>query len=80
MINTEKIIINVSPEIAKAYEQVPLAEKEQIQSKIATLISLYLQQKDNLAKFRQTMNLASQEVAAQGLTPEILDYILSEDV
>jgi hypothetical protein len=79
MIKSEEIIIKVSSDIAKVYNQATKEEQEQMQLKIAALMrsQIAYSQSTNLNRFRQTMDLASQEAQSQGLTPEILGSILS---
>ena len=80
MINAEEINIKVSPEVAQAYQQTTLEEQQQIQLKIAAVIQSQIAYSDkkNLTKFRQSMDLASQQAQNSGLTQEILKSILSE--
>jgi hypothetical protein len=79
MIKSEEIIIKVSSDIAQVYNQATKEEQEQMQFKIAALMrsQIAYSQSTNLARFRQTMDSASQEAQSQGLTPEILGSILS---
>ena len=80
MINSEEITIKVSAEIAQAYRQAAKEEQEQIELKIAALMQAQIAYSPlkNIDQFRKTMDLASQEVKSKGLTPEILESILSE--
>lgn len=79
MINSNEITIKVSSDIAQAYRQATTEEKEQIQLKIAALMrsQIAYSQRENIEQFRKTMDLASQEAESKGLTPEMLELILS---
>ena len=81
MINSEDITIKISSDIAQAYRQATTEEQKQMQLKIAALMrsQIAYSQRENIEQFRKTMNLASQEVEHSGLTPEILESILSEE-
>jgi hypothetical protein len=81
MIESEEIIIKVSSDLAQVYNQATKEQQEQIQLKISALMrsQIAYSRPQKLAQFRQTMDLASQQAQAQGLTPEILESILSEN-
>ena len=81
MINSEDITIKVSSDIAQAYRQATTEEQKQMQLKIAALMrsQIAYSQRENIEQFRKTMDLASQEAEDSGLTPEILESILSEE-
>lgn len=72
----EEITISVSPEVAKAYES---ASDEQRQC-IQTVVSFLLKEKSDsdIANLRATMDEMSDRAQKRGLTPEILESILSE--
>lgn len=80
MINQEEITIKVPSEIASAYRHASQETQEQIQLKVTALLQAQIMEsrKEKLKKFRETMNKASEEAQANGLTPEILESILSE--
>jgi hypothetical protein len=80
MINLEEITLKVSSEIAQAYRQASQEELEQIQLKITALLQAQMMSshQEKLKKFRETMDQASNEAQAKGLTPEILEEILAE--
>jgi hypothetical protein len=80
MIKLEEITLKVSSEIAQAYRQASQEELEQIQLKITALLQAQMMSsyQEKLQKFRETMNQASDEAQAKGLTPEILEKILAE--
>ncbi|GBF79990.1 hypothetical protein [Aphanothece sacrum] len=80
MIKQEEITIKVSSEIAQIYRQASQEEQEQLQLKISALLQLQIMEsrQQKLKKFRETMDKSSQEAQANGLTPEILEAILSE--
>jgi hypothetical protein len=71
--NTETITVHVTPQAATAYR----AASEEDRRKLDLLVSLQLtefsQSNDSLAAVIDAM---SQEAAAAGLTPEVLDSIL----
>jgi hypothetical protein len=80
MLNLEEITIKVSSEIAQAYRLASKQEQEQIQLKISALLQSQMMEswQEKIKKFRETMDLASQEAQTNGLTPEILEQILTE--
>ena len=81
----EEIIIkvpsNIPSNIAEAYRRSTKEEQEQIQLKLALIMesNLLKNSKEALQKLRNTMDKASQEAQANGLTPEILESILQDD-
>ena len=81
MLNLEEITVKVSSEIAQLYHQVSQEELEQIQLKITALLQAQMisSHQEKLQKFRETMDKASEEAQANGLTPEILEEILTEN-
>jgi hypothetical protein len=70
------IPLEVSPEIAEAYQVASPEEKQQIKY----LVTVLLNKKDenDLNFLRKIMDEISDRVAARGLTPEILESILNE--
>lgn len=70
----ETISIQVDADVAKAFQS---AQPEQ-QQKVQALVSLWLKRAMNLTKLQTTMDQMSDEVEANGLTPEILQAILDE--
>lgn len=77
----KNITIKLSPEIALKYQQISDQDKENIEKQIENMIDLEIEKikkkaSDNLSKL---MDQASEEAQANGLTPEILEEILSED-
>lgn len=72
----QKITIEVSPEVAEAYQSASPQERKKIQ----TIVSILLQkQVDNdVAFLRGLMDEISDRARARGLTPEILESILNE--
>jgi predicted nucleic acid-binding protein len=69
------ITIQVNPELAQAFVS---ASPEQ-QQKIQTLLNQWLEQAIAVSKLQSTMDQISQEAEAAGLTPEILESILSDE-
>lgn len=80
MIELEEITIKVSTEIAQAYRRASQDEQAQLRLKITALLQAQMMESraEKINKFRATMDLASQEAQANGLTPEILKDILAE--
>jgi ribosomal protein S3AE len=80
MLNLEEITIKVSPEIAQAYRRASQKDQEQIQLKIMALLQSQMisSHQEKIKKLRETMDKASEEAQANGLTPEILEEILAE--
>ena len=75
-INTRTVTIQVESHIAEAYASIPMEDKQRMQR----MLSLYLQylttQPDQ--SLLETMVLAREQAAANGLTPEILESLLDE--
>lgn len=71
-----EITIEVSAEVAEAYRSAPLEERKRIQA----IVSLLLQQPrdGDVAFLREIMDRISDRAEARGLTPEMLESILSE--
>jgi len=71
----QEITIEVTPEVAKAYQSASPQERKKIQ----TIVSLLLQkQVDDVAFLKELMDEISDRAKARGLTPEILESILNE--
>lgn len=74
----ETITINVSPDIALAYHRATEAQKQRLQM----LIGLFFNQ--NKLNEQDTLGLIMDEISdraiEQGLTPEILESILHEEL
>jgi glycerate-2-kinase len=81
MITKEEITIKVPFEVAEAYRNATEEEREQLQLKIAAIMQSQFttKRKEAIARLRNTMDKASQEAQERGLTPEILESILSND-
>ena len=70
----ETISIQVDAEVAIAFQS---AQPEQ-QHKIQALLNFWLKRAVSLTQLQTTMDQMSDEVEANGLTPEILQSILDE--
>ncbi|MCY7393574.1 MAG: hypothetical protein LH647_19390 [Leptolyngbyaceae cyanobacterium CAN_BIN12] len=70
----ETISIQVDADVANAFQS---AQPEQ-QRKIQALVNFWLKRAVNLTQLQTTMDQMSDEVEANGLTPEILQSILDE--
>jgi hypothetical protein len=81
MSKLQEITIKVSEDIAKAYSQANEIEKQQLELKFSTLIKIKMNQSEQkpIDKLGQLMDEISAKAIARGLTPEILEEILSED-
>lgn len=73
----ETITLEVSPEIAEAYQVASPEERQQIQEFVG--IFLLKKEKSDLEFLRKIMDEISDKATARGLTPEILESILNED-
>ncbi|MBD2359922.1 hypothetical protein H6G36_01690 [Anabaena minutissima FACHB-250] len=71
----ENIIIQVDPEIAKAYRE---AEPEK-QQKIQIFLNIMLQKAVSQKPLLDIMEEASQQAISNGMTPEILESILNDE-
>ncbi|MBD2137741.1 hypothetical protein H6F32_09100 [Anabaena sp. FACHB-1237] len=67
------ITLEVSHEIAEAYQFTPLEERQQIQQ----IVSLLLKKENDIDFLRKIMDEISDRASARGLTPEILDEFLN---
>ncbi|MBT4496650.1 MAG: hypothetical protein HOC74_02955 [Gemmatimonadetes bacterium] len=73
---TKPITIRVSPEAARIYEAAPTEQ----QRKLDALLSLKLSEVSRSAKpLEEIMSQISQKAQERGMTPEILEAILSEE-
>ena len=72
----KKITIEVSPEVAEAYQSASPQERKKIQA----IVSILLQKQvdTDAALLRELMDEISDRARARGLTPEILESILNE--
>jgi hypothetical protein len=72
----QKITLEVTPEVAEAYQLASPQERKKIQ----TIVSILLQKHvDNDVTFlKELMDEISDRARARGLTPEILESILNE--
>ncbi len=72
----QTITLEVSPEIAQAYQFASLEERQQIQQIVSLLLK---KEKENDIDFlRKIMDEISDRATARGLTPEILESIINE--
>ena len=72
---TEAITIHVAPELAKAYQSALDGD----QKKIDAILSLRLKElTNNKRSLEEVMRDISQKAQERGLTPEILEDLLSE--
>ena len=72
---TEAITIHVAPEVAKAYQ----SALDRDQKKFDAILSLRLKElTNNKRSLEEVMRDISQKAQARGLTPEILEDLLSE--
>jgi serine protease inhibitor len=74
----QEISISVSSEAAIAYESASQEKRKQIQEIVNLL--LQKQAEDQLSGLREIMDELSSRAIARGLTPEILESILMENV
>jgi hemoglobin-like flavoprotein len=75
---TEEITIEVVSEAAEVFRNASDIERKQLQSKVSAILKLANHSKDSVSRLRSTMDEISRESQANGLTPEILESILSE--
>ena len=68
------ITIQLDPDIAKAFQASQPAQQQKIQG----LINVWMRQALKISALQNTMDQLSDEAAANGLTPEILQSILDE--
>jgi hypothetical protein len=71
-----EITIEVSPEVAAAYQAASLQERKKIQSIVSILLQNHVDR--DLALLRELMDEISDKAKSRGLTPEILESILNE--
>ncbi|PZU97718.1 MAG: hypothetical protein DCE90_06460 [Pseudanabaena sp.] len=72
----ETISIEVEPEIARAYQEANLMERKKMQLVLNSSLKQFVN-KRSLEKIIQEMQAQAQ---ANGLTQEILDEILADDI
>jgi hypothetical protein len=71
-----EITIEVSPEVAAAYQSASLQERQKIQSIVSILLQKQVDR--DVALLGELMDEISDRAKSRGLTPEILESILSE--
>jgi chorismate mutase len=80
MLAIDEISIQVPLDIAEAYRQSSLEERQKISMQIGLILRQDLGQSvGTYAKLRQTMNKLATEAEQNGLTPEILESILNDE-
>ena len=72
---SETITIHVSPQAAMAYRAASTDDRRKLDLLVSLQLTKFSSSGDSLEKVMDDM---SQEAAAAGLTPEILDSILNE--
>jgi mRNA-degrading endonuclease RelE of RelBE toxin-antitoxin system len=72
----KEITIEVSPEVAEAYQSASPKARQRIQAFIEILLQDHVER--DVALFRELMDEISDKAEARGLTPEILESILNE--
>ncbi|HEY9704062.1 MAG TPA: hypothetical protein V6C58_16550 [Allocoleopsis sp.] len=81
MNNLQEITIKVPAEIAEYYAQANELEKEQIITKMIFFLQPITTNKQAaIKKLRQTMAEIGNKAQARGLTPEILEEILADEM
>lgn len=73
----QTITLEVSSEIAEAYQFASLEERQQIQQIVSLLLKR--ENKNDLDFLRKIMDEISDRAMARGLTPEILESIMSRN-
>jgi hypothetical protein len=73
---SEEITLKVSPQVAEAYHKATEREKQSL----VTLVSLFLGQDEEIDFLGKLMNDISDKAVSRGLTPEILEEILNEEL
>jgi chorismate mutase len=80
MLAIDEISIQVPLDIAEAYRQSSLEERQKMSLRIGAMLRQDLGQPiGTYAKLRQTMNKLATEAEENGLTPEILESILNDE-
>lgn len=72
----QEITIEVSPEVAEAYQSASLQERKKIQAIVSILLQTQVDK--DVAFLRELMDEISDRARVRGLTPEILESILNE--
>lgn len=70
------ITLEVSPEIAEAYQFASLEERQQIQQIVSLLLKR--ENENDINFLRKIMDEISDRATERGLTPEILESIINE--
>ena len=77
---TEKIILDVSPQTALAWHKASPAERERLQQRTDEMLRFALMTPEEAAEeFKRLSAETSAHAENQGLTPEILDALLQDD-
>lgn len=76
-----EITVKIPSELAQGYQRMSATTQQEIESKISIVIETELEKRRQKAslKLSETMDKASDEAEANGLTPEILEAILTEN-
>jgi len=75
------IQIKVRSDLANAYEKITEIQRQDIEQKINLILESSLKTIDNdLRELREIMDDISQEAEENGLTPEILESILKNEI
>lgn len=81
MTTIKEITLKVPDTLAEAYILATPEQKESVILKFTAILQSELEdsKKEALTRFRQTMNMMSEEAQKNGLTPEILASILNDE-
>lgn len=72
----QKITLEVTPEVAEAYQLASPQERKKIQTIVSILLQKHVD--NDVAFLKELMDEISDRARARGLTPEILESILNE--
>jgi hypothetical protein len=75
----EEITVKVPSEVAEAYRKATEDERQQMAARIGVILRSRLGKAEAITKLRQTINEISEEAQSRGLTPGILESMLTEE-
>jgi chorismate mutase len=79
MLAIDEITIQVPPDIAEAYRQSSLEERQQLSLRIGAILrQRFSQPEATYSQLQQSMDRLATEAQEKGLTPEILESILDD--
>ncbi len=75
------ITVKVRADLAEAYQKITVIQREEIEKQISQILESSLTQTtQDIQELKEIMNDISEEAKKNGLTPEILELILQNEI